>query len=322
MARKIDLINEKLFLYDGAVAAEGYRPVCGVDEAGRGPLAGRVYAAAAVLPEGVMIPGLDDSKKISEKNREALYDVIMQTAVDFCVAFADEKEIDEMNILEASMLAMRRAAAGLGGAPGIFLVDGNRHPQIPGICRPVVKGDSVSAAIAAASVLAKVSRDRHMRELAAQYPGYGFEKHKGYPTREHYAAIEGLGICPAHRKSFLKSAIVPAENAGYAAEEAAARFLGFKGYTILARNFRVLEGEIDIIAFDCLSDDTIFIEVKQRKDDLHGRPEEFVDAAKREKLKKAALRWIESNDSDGFYRFDVIAISGKKITHIKNAFEM
>lgn len=193
-------IENELFL-------QGIKTICGTDEAGRGPLAGPVYAAAVILPPGLEIPGLNDSKKLSEKKRDALFDIIKDKAVSYSISSADEKEIDELNILEAAMLAMRRAVEGLSIRPDIVLADGNRDPKPfykgePVASRPVVKGDALCANIAAASILAKVSRDRVMLEMAKLYPGYGFEKHKGYPTREHYAAIAQLGPCPIHRRSF------------------------------------------------------------------------------------------------------------------------
>lgn len=185
----------------------GIYAVCGVDEAGRGPLAGPVYAAAVILPPGIEIPGLNDSKKISGKKRELLFDEIRACANAYCIACASAQEIDEINILEAAMLAMRRAVEGLPAAPELVLADGNRNPAPlyagqPVPCIPVVKGDALSASIAAASILAKVSRDRFMLEMARKYPGYGFEQHKGYPTRAHYAALAELGPCPIHRRSF------------------------------------------------------------------------------------------------------------------------
>lgn len=185
----------------------GIYAVCGVDEAGRGPLAGPVYAAAVVLPPKIEIPGLNDSKKISEKKRELLFDEIRACANAYCISCASAQEIDEINILEAAMLAMRRAVEGLSAAPELVLADGNRNPAPlyagqPVACIPVVKGDALSASIAAASILAKVSRDRFMLEMARKYPGYGFEQHKGYPTRAHYAALAELGPCPIHRRSF------------------------------------------------------------------------------------------------------------------------
>ncbi|MBR6573295.1 MAG: ribonuclease HII [Clostridia bacterium] len=182
----------------------GFKAVCGVDEAGRGPLCGPVCAAAVILPEGVQLDGVNDSKKLSEKKREALFDVIKEKALAYSVAFATVEEIEEYNILEATFLAMNRAIEGLNIKADYALVDGNRVPrniQIP--CETVVKGDAKSLSIAAASILAKVSRDRLLLEYDKQYPEYNFAKHKGYGTKEHIEAIKKYGPCPIHRASFL-----------------------------------------------------------------------------------------------------------------------
>ena len=178
--------------------------ICGVDEAGRGPLAGPVCAAAVILPKGLVIPGLNDSKKLSAKRRRELFPIIQQEAVSFGIAFASQEEIDEINILQATFLAMRRAMEQLNPQPEFALIDGNRETDFGVPCKTVIKGDSLSANIAAASVLAKVTRDNWMMEAAEKYPGYGFEIHKGYGTKAHYAALEKLGPCPIHRRSFLK----------------------------------------------------------------------------------------------------------------------
>lgn len=178
--------------------------ICGVDEAGRGPLAGPVCAAAVILPKGLVIPGLNDSKKLSDKRRRELFPIIQQEAVSFGIAFASQEEIDEINILQATFLAMRRAMEQLNPQPEFALIDGNRETDFGVPCKTVIKGDSLSANIAAASVLAKVTRDNWMMEAAEKYPGYGFEVHKGYGTKAHYAALEKLGPCPIHRRTFLK----------------------------------------------------------------------------------------------------------------------
>lgn len=191
-------------VYENEARNDGFYCVCGVDEAGRGPLAGPVYAAAVVLPEGCSIEGLDDSKKLTEKKREVLYDVIKNTAVSCAVGIATVEEIDTVNILNATFLAMTRAIEGLDVSPDCAFIDGNRAPKINIECRTIVKGDAKCPSIAAASVLAKVSRDRYMREMAEKYPQYQFEKHKGYGTKLHYEMIEKYGICPIHRKTFLK----------------------------------------------------------------------------------------------------------------------
>lgn len=193
-----------LWEIEDAVHDEGYETVCGVDEAGRGPLAGPVCAAAVILPRDIEIPGLNDSKKLTEKKREELYGEITATAVAYGIAFADVAEIEELNILGATYLAMNRAVGRLGIGIDLALIDGNRSEGIEYPCRTVVKGDSRCASIAAASILAKVTRDRYMCALAEKYPGYGFETHKGYGTKAHYAAIHELGVCPEHRPSFLK----------------------------------------------------------------------------------------------------------------------
>ena len=191
--------------YDRAVRGEGYPILAGVDEAGRGPLCGPVCAAAVVLPPDACIDGINDSKKLTQKKREALFDVITETAVSYGIAFATVEEIEEMNILNATFLAMNRAIAQLTVMPDMVLVDGNRTPNgllLPS--RTVIKGDSLSASIGAASILAKVSRDRLLMEMDAQYPQYGFAKHKGYGTAAHYEALRQYGPSPVHRMSFLK----------------------------------------------------------------------------------------------------------------------
>lgn len=186
-------------LYD-----RGYQAVCGVDEAGAGPLAGPVYAAAVILPRGLTLPYLNDSKKVTPRRREILFDQIREQAVAYAIAWADEKEIDAINILNARMLAMDRAIKMLNPAADFALIDGNRNQGIELQNEMVVHGDARSASIAAASILAKVSRDRFMVELAEQYPQYAFEKHKGYPTKLHYQLLRQYGPSPVHRKTFLK----------------------------------------------------------------------------------------------------------------------
>ena len=190
--------------YENEARNNGYHVVCGVDEAGRGPLAGPVFAAAVILPQNLMIDGLNDSKKLSEKKREILYDKIKNLALTYAVAFAKEHEIDEINILNATFLAMKRAVAKLNLKPDIVLVDGNKSPELEISTQTIVKGDSLSASIAAASILAKVERDRLMKNLSKKYPEYNFEKHKGYGTKMHIDLIKKYGPCEIHRKSFLK----------------------------------------------------------------------------------------------------------------------
>ena len=194
-----------LWLYEHAAFEEGYRLVCGVDEAGRGPLAGPVCAAAVILPPDLVVEGLNDSKKLTDHTRRALFDVITQQAVSYGIAFASEQEIDGINILQATFLAMERALAQLDPQPELALIDGNRAKDFGLAVRTIVRGDSLSASIAAASILAKVTRDRYMEELDAQYPQYGFAVHKGYGTKRHYEALAQYGPCPAHRATFLRS---------------------------------------------------------------------------------------------------------------------
>ena len=184
--------------------AEGYTVICGVDEAGRGPLAGPVCAAAVILPDHLELPGLNDSKKLSDKKRRELFPLIKEQAIAYGIGLASEKEIDEINILQATFLAMERAMAQLEGKADLALIDGNRAKDFGLPVKTVVKGDSLSASIAAASILAKVTRDDMMEAYAGDYPGYGFEIHKGYGTKAHYAALTEKGPSPIHRMTFLK----------------------------------------------------------------------------------------------------------------------
>lgn len=201
MARIV--LHKELFEYDTALR-KTYPVLCGVDEAGRGPLAGDVYAAAVVLNDEVLIDYLNDSKKLSEKRRELLYDEIIEKADAYCIATASVAEVDELNILQATMLAMKRAVEGLGVSPSMALIDGNRLPELECAAENVIKGDATSASISAASVLAKVARDRYMREIAEKYPQYAFEQHKGYGTKLHCDMLKKYGASDVHRKSFLK----------------------------------------------------------------------------------------------------------------------
>lgn len=193
-----------LWKFEHAAFADGFSVVCGVDEAGRGPLAGPVCAAAVILPPDIQIEGLNDSKKLTDKKRRELFDIITAQAVSYAVAFCDEKVIDEINILQATFRAMRRAVESLGVRPELALVDGNRAADFGVPVRTIVRGDSLSASIAAASILAKVSRDQLMEQYDGTYPQYGFAVHKGYGTQRHYDALREYGPCPIHRMSFLK----------------------------------------------------------------------------------------------------------------------
>ncbi len=195
--------DSSLYLFDKGFKREEGFLLCGVDEAGRGPLAGPVVAAAVILNDGFIIDGIDDSKKLSEKKREALFPVIKENSI-YSIGISSAEKIDEVNILNATLLAMKMAVEGLCVSADLILIDGNKLPPIDKEMLAVVKGDSKSASIAAASILAKVTRDHIMQDLAKEYPQYNFEKHKGYPTREHYALLQQYGISPCHRKSFFK----------------------------------------------------------------------------------------------------------------------
>lgn len=193
-----------LWAISKAYSAKGYGAICGVDEAGRGPLAGPVCAAAVILPEDYEIPGLNDSKQLTDKKRIELFPVIKEEAIAYGIAFVDEKTIDEINILNATFQAMQAAVSQLQVKPGLLLIDGNRVTDFGVEAVPIVKGDAKVASIAAASILAKVSRDLYMEEMDEKYPQYGFAVHKGYGTKRHYAAISEHGMCPIHRRTFLK----------------------------------------------------------------------------------------------------------------------
>ena len=194
-----------MYEFERSARETGYIAVCGVDEAGRGPLAGDVYAAAVILPPGLEIEGVNDSKKLSEKKREKLYDLIAKQSLAWNVAAASVEEIDQYNILQASMLAMRRAVEGLSLPADLALVDGNTDPGLQVPTWTIIGGDGKSGSIAAASILAKVSRDRYMRQLDERYPQYQFARHKGYGTKLHYELLEKYGVSPVHRRSFLRT---------------------------------------------------------------------------------------------------------------------
>lgn len=190
--------------YEKELFEDGYNFICGVDEAGRGPLAGPVFAAAVILPKNILIDGVDDSKKLSEKKREILFDEIKNKSISYNIAFATEREIDEINILNATLLTMNRAIEGLRITPDFALIDGDKLPNLSIDAKAIIKGDALSISIAAASILAKVSRDRYMKQISNDYPVYQFEKHKGYGTALHRELILKYGPSDIHRKSFLK----------------------------------------------------------------------------------------------------------------------
>lgn len=204
MAKKKEYEQVDLWEIHRNYKEQGYQLICGVDEAGRGPLAGPVTAAAVILPDGYEIPGLNDSKQLTDKKRRELYPIIQEEALAYGIAFVNEKVIDEVNILNATFMAMKEAISQLSMKPDLALIDGNRVSDFGVEAIPVVKGDAKVASIAAASILAKVARDDYMEAMAEQYPDYGFEVHKGYGTKRHYAAISEHGMCPVHRRTFLK----------------------------------------------------------------------------------------------------------------------
>lgn len=200
------------YRYENAARTEGFLAVCGIDEAGRGPLAGPVFAAAVILPENCRIEGINDSKKLTPKKRDVLFDEIRSGALSYGIGFATEQEIDRVNILQATFLAMKRAFDALKVHPDLALVDGNRTPDLGAETRTIIKGDALSASVAAASILAKVSRDRLLCEIDRIYPQYGFAKHKGYGTAYHVEMLKKYGPCPVHRTSFLKKILGETEN--------------------------------------------------------------------------------------------------------------
>lgn len=300
-----------LFEYD---KNEGVRPLCGVDEAGRGPLAGEVYAAAVILPEDARIEGLNDSKKLTAKRRDALYSEILRQAVSCHVATATVEEIERLNILNASLLAMRRAIEGLSVQPKLILIDGNQNLRLPIHSRCVVKGDAVSAGIAAASILAKVERDRYMERLDREYPQYQFAKHKGYGTALHYQMLDRYGPSPVHRASFLKTYTPGKESTqalkGRLGEERVCAYLRERGYTVLEQNYHSTWGEIDIVA----QKDGIlaFAEVKARSDGGVASGREAVSAAKQKRLIQTALCYLQERKPGLQPRFDVAEVSFAK----------
>lgn len=287
-------------------------PLCGVDEAGRGPLAGDLYAAAVILPKDYCeaLEGLDDSKKLTEKKRDLLYDAIVKNCVCYNVGIATVSEIEEHNILNATLLAMQRAVEGLSVTPKLVIVDGNQNPRLNVHSHFVIKGDQLSACIAAASIIAKVSRDRYMTELAQQYPQYQFEKHKGYGTELHYKTLDEFGVSDIHRRSFLKKYLNGTPNMnqlkGKRGEDAAVEYLTNHGYKIVDRNVSTRYGELDIIAQK--GGILAFIEVKARKVDSMISAREAVGKSKQIKLIKTAVIYLKDRHTTLQPRFDVIEV--------------
>lgn len=302
---------------------------CGVDEAGRGPLAGPVVAGAVILPlnEDKMIEGLNDSKKLTPKKREELFGRIKDTALSVGVGVASVEEIENLNILNATFLAMKRAVLKLTPKPSFCIVDGNRIPPLDIPARCVVKGDGKSASIAAASIVAKVTRDEMMVKLDKTYPKYGFAGHKGYGTKLHYEMISKWGITPVHRKSFLKNISekhkIISNERGKFGEKLACGYLIKNNYRVIAHNYRCRTGEIDLIAAN--EKYITFVEVKLRDKNCGYSPKEAVTKSKQRRIINAAVEFLHEHPSGLQPRFDVIEIvtadEGKvRVNFIKNAF--
>ncbi|MEG2597581.1 MAG: ribonuclease HII, partial [Oscillospiraceae bacterium] len=297
----------------------------------RGPLAGDVYAAAVILDPENPISGLNDSKKLSAKKRELLYGEILEKAVSYSIATASIAEIDSINILQATFLAMKRAVAGLSVTPSFALIDGDKNPDLSVPSRCLIKGDGTSASIAAASILAKVSRDHYMEKLDRLYPQYAFAKHKGYGTKLHYEKLDQCGASPVHRVSFLKKYNQKKENApllssGQRGEGIASQYLAQQGYRILEVNYHSPYGEIDIIASN--EEFLVFVEVKTRSQGAIATPREAVTAAKQEKLRQTALIYLSEHSTISLQpRFDIIEVllhpkeeSVVRVEQFENAF--
>ena len=329
------LENEKRRLEAMTVFEKEYRSygmVCGIDEAGRGPLAGPVAAGAVILPEDAAIPGLNDSKQLTAKKREELYDIIFRKAVAAGVGIVSPKRIDEINILQATYEAMRKAVASLKVAPDVLLNDAVMIPQLPYRQVPIIKGDQKSVSIAAASIIAKVTRDRLMTEYDRIYPEYDFAGNKGYGSAAHIEALKKYGPCPIHRKSFIghftdqdvspDASLKNKRELGTGYELRAAEFLKAQGLEILEHSFRSDFGEIDLIA----EDDGVlaFVEVKYRKTDREGSSLDAVDKGKQQKILKTAeyYRMMHNIGEERPFRFDVVGIDGELVRWVRNAFPL
>ena len=308
-------------------SAGGQGLICGIDEAGRGPLAGPVAAAAVILPEDLLLPYLNDSKKVTEKRREVLFAQIKEKALAWAVVMVPPERIDEINILQATYEAMRTAVGQLAVRPDVLVNDAVTIPGMDILQVPVIKGDAKCISIAAASILAKVTRDTYMKEMDRKYPAYGFAGHKGYGTKAHCQAILEYGPCPIHRRSFLGRILAGQHRAegsrqetGRRGEEEAVRFLSKKGVKILERNFRDRNGEIDLIGEQ--DGVLLFIEVKYRGSQRFGTPEEAVTPEKQHNICRTALYYLHQTGraAGTSVRFDVIALTDASIRWIRDAF--
>ena len=302
---------------------------CGVDEAGRGPLAGPVAAGAVIMPQESEIPWINDSKKLTPKMRSELYERIREEAVSWAVVMVEPERIDEINILQATYEAMRQAVQSLDPAPEALAADAVRIPGLHIPQMPVIKGDARCYSIAAASILAKVTRDRYMEEMDALYPEYGFSGNKGYGSADHIAALKKYGPCPIHRRSFIGHFVDPepapafpsTHETGARYEEKAAQLLTEKGCRILGRNYRTSLGEIDLIAQDP-EGTLVFVEVKYRSSMRFGSAAEAVDREKQAAVRRAAACYLKEHGISpaAAVRFDVIATDREITRHIENAF--
>ena len=304
---------EEILTYERGLWEAGYDLVAGIDEVGRGPLAGPVVAAAVILPKECKIEGVNDSKKLSAKKREDLYDIILEKAVSYGIGVVSNERIDEINILQATYEAMREALSQLKPKAEYILADAVTIPMVSTPQRGIVKGDAKSMSIGAASIVAKVYRDRMMEAYEEVYPGYGFASNKGYGAAEHIEGIRKQGITPIHRKTFVKNFLPQdgdtATDKGHRGEVLAAKQMEKMGYEILERNFHALKGEIDIIAKK--ENVIVFTEVKYRKNEEMGTPAEAVNHWKQQHIIRAAKAYIAQKclmEMGYDFRFDVAEV--------------
>jgi len=320
-----------MLAFERRVHQQGFQRVAGIDEAGRGPLAGPVVAAAVVLPQGLNLPGVMDSKMLNAGQREICYRQIVSCAVDMGVGCVEVTEIDRINILKASFKAMLLAVKNLQAPPDFLLIDGPYTLPVFIPQRGIPKGDQLSLSIAAASIVAKVRRDRIMHEYHQLYPDYGFDRHKGYATKGHLQSLRKYGACPIHRMTFRGvdqtkggCRVAIRQKRGKQGELLASEFLEKHGLKIDCRNFRCPIGEIDLIARDKKT--IVFIEVKSRYSGSYGLPQDSVTRSKQRRLTRLGQWYIKQNRLEGKpARFDVVAIDWHsvepEITWIVNAFE-
>ena len=330
-------VNKPTWAEELRLLQDGYRLIAGVDEVGRGPLAGPVVAAAVILDPESQVPWyeeLRDSKALSPAQREGLSPLITEAAISVGIGKSEAKEIDALGIVRATRNAMARAVGSMAIQPDHLLMDAVPLPESGLPFRALIKGDALCRSIAAASVVAKVARDRRMFQEDAAYPGYGFARHKGYATREHLEQLGRLGPCPLHRRSFapVRALIQPQPHAGpsmrqsrgRAAEQASVHYLEARGYRVIERNFHCAWGEIDIVARR--GEDLAFIEVKARQRDTLGSAFESVTPRKQQRLIASAQEYLQRHDLEQHtWRIDVIAVrlgSGGRIVsveHLENA---